>query len=87
MKRTRKSKPPFPAGLMGCAFRHWTRLTNSQLLDEAIAAKLNVTTFNATAGPKYPFVGRSKDVDDGYQCGSMAEKWVRKVRWPFCWEA
>ena len=43
--------------------------TNSQLLDEAIAAKLNVTTFNATAGPKYPFVGRSKDVDDGYQCG------------------
>jgi ribose transport system substrate-binding protein len=53
--------------------------TNSQLLDEAIAAKLNVTTFNATAGPKYPFVGRSKDLDDGYQCGKyVAEKMGKK---------
>ena len=49
--------------------------TNGQLLNEALKAKLNVLTFNATGGPKYPFVGRNKDVDDGYQCGKyVAEK-------------
>ena len=39
--------------------------TNAQMLDEAIKAGLNVLTFNATGGPKYPFVGRNKDVEDG----------------------
>jgi len=45
--------------------------TNAQMLDEAIAAHLNVLTFNATGGPKYPFVGRNKDVEDGYICGKF----------------
>jgi ribose transport system substrate-binding protein len=43
--------------------------TNAQMLDEALNAKLNLLTFNATGGPKYPFVGRNKVADDGYQCG------------------
>ena len=53
--------------------------TNSQMLDEALAAGLNVITFNASGGPKYPFVGRNKDVDDGYICGKYtAEKMGKK---------
>ena len=43
--------------------------TNAQMLDEALKAKLNVITFNAYAGPKYPFVGRHNDVEDGYDLG------------------
>jgi ABC-type sugar transport system ATPase subunit/ABC-type sugar transport system substrate-binding protein len=39
---------------------------NSQLLDKALEAKINVLTFNAFAGSKYPFVGRHDDVADGY---------------------
>ena len=34
--------------------------TNAQMLDEAIGAGLNVLTFNASGGPKYPFVGRNQ---------------------------
>jgi ribose transport system substrate-binding protein len=53
--------------------------TNSQMLDEALAAKLNVLTFNATAGPKYPFVGRAADVEDGYTLAKyLAEKMGKK---------
>lgn len=43
--------------------------TNAQMLDEALKAKINVLTFNAYAGPKYPFVGRHNDVADGYDLG------------------
>lgn len=43
--------------------------TNAQMLDEAKKAHLNLMTFNANCGSGYPFVGRNKDVDDGYQCG------------------
>ena len=33
---------------------------------EALQAKINVLTFNAFAGAKFPFVGRHDDVADGY---------------------
>jgi ribose transport system substrate-binding protein len=53
--------------------------TNAQMLDEALKAGLNVLTFNATAGPKYFFVGRNKDAEDGYICGKyVAEKMGKK---------
>ena len=53
--------------------------TNSQMLDEALGAGLNVITFNASGGPKYPFVGRNRDADDGYICGKYtAEKMGKK---------
>jgi ABC-type sugar transport system ATPase subunit/ABC-type sugar transport system substrate-binding protein len=39
---------------------------NGQLLDRAVQAKINVLTFNAFAGTKFPFVGRHDDVADGY---------------------
>jgi ribose transport system substrate-binding protein len=53
--------------------------TNAQMLDEAIGAGLNVLTFNASGGPKYPFVGRNRDADDGYICGKyVAEKLGKK---------
>ncbi len=48
---------------------------NSPLLDQALQAKLNVLTFNAFAGAKYPFVGRHDDVADGYELAKyLAEK-------------
>ena len=48
---------------------------NAQLLDKALAAKINVMTFNAFAGPKYPFVGRHDDLADGYDLTKfLAEK-------------
>jgi ABC-type sugar transport system ATPase subunit/ABC-type sugar transport system substrate-binding protein len=48
---------------------------NTQLLDKALAAKINVLTFNAFAGPKYPFVGRHDDLADGYDLAKfLAEK-------------
>ncbi len=43
--------------------------TNGQMLAEAVKANLHVMTFNAYAGPKYPFVGRHNDVEDGYDLG------------------
>jgi ribose transport system substrate-binding protein len=53
--------------------------TNAQVLDEAIKAGLNVLTFNATGGPKYPFVGRHDDVADGYDLAKyLAGKMGRK---------
>ena len=39
---------------------------NGQLLERALEAKINVLTFNAFAGIKFPFVGRHDDVADGY---------------------
>ena len=49
--------------------------SNSQLLDEALRAKIHVMTFNAFAGPKYPFVGRHDDAADGYDVAKyLAEK-------------
>jgi ABC-type sugar transport system ATPase subunit/ABC-type sugar transport system substrate-binding protein len=48
---------------------------NVRLLDQALEAKINVLTFNAFAGPKYPFVGRHDDVADGYDLAKyLAEK-------------
>lgn len=53
--------------------------TNAQMLDEALKAKLNVLTFNAYAGEKYPFVGRHNDVADGYDLGKfLYEKMGKK---------
>jgi ribose transport system substrate-binding protein len=52
--------------------------TNGQMLDEALKAGLNVLTFNATAGPKYPFVGRNKDVEDGYTLAKYVAEHVGK---------
>jgi len=52
--------------------------TNAQMLDEALKAGLNVLTFNATAGPKYPFVGRNKDVEDGYILAKYVAEHVGK---------
>jgi ribose transport system substrate-binding protein len=52
--------------------------TNAQMLDEAIKAGVNVLTFNATAGPKYPFVGRNKDVEDGYTLAKYVAEHVGK---------
>jgi ABC-type sugar transport system ATPase subunit/ABC-type sugar transport system substrate-binding protein len=49
---------------------------NSQLLDKALEAKINVLTFNAFAGSKYPFVGRHDDVADGYD---LAKYLVEKM--------
>jgi hypothetical protein len=49
---------------------------NSQLLDKALQAKISVLTFNAFAGPKYPFVGRHDDVADGYD---LAKYLVEKM--------
>ena len=49
--------------------------SNSQLLDKALRAKIPVMTFNAFAGPKYPFVGRHDDAADGYDVAKyLAEK-------------
>jgi ribose transport system substrate-binding protein len=62
--------------------------TNAQMLDEAIKAGLNVLTFNATGGPKYPFVGRNKDAEDGYICGKyVMEKMGKKGNVEFFWAA
>jgi ribose transport system substrate-binding protein len=48
---------------------------NAQLLNQALEAKINVLTFGAFAGPKYPFVGRHDDVADGYDLAKyLAEK-------------
>jgi ribose transport system substrate-binding protein len=52
--------------------------TNAQMLDEALKAGLNVLTFNATAGPKYPFVGRNKDVEDGYTLAKYVAQHIGK---------
>jgi ABC-type sugar transport system ATPase subunit/ABC-type sugar transport system substrate-binding protein len=48
---------------------------NTRLLDQALEAKINVLTFNAFAGSKYPFVGRHDDAADGYDLAKyLAEK-------------
>jgi ABC-type sugar transport system substrate-binding protein len=61
---------------------------NGQLLDQALEAKIKVLTFNAYAGPKYPFVGRHDDAADGYDLAKyLVEKMGGRVRWPFCREA
>ncbi|RJG41584.1 MULTISPECIES: substrate-binding domain-containing protein [unclassified Mesorhizobium] len=39
--------------------------TNISLIDEAIANKLNVITFDTACDPKYPFVGHRLDEQDG----------------------
>jgi ABC-type sugar transport system ATPase subunit/ABC-type sugar transport system substrate-binding protein len=50
-------------------------VTNSRMLDKALNANLNVLTFGAYAGPKYPFVGRRNDAQDGYDLAKyLAEK-------------
>jgi ribose transport system substrate-binding protein len=49
--------------------------TNTQLLGEAVKAKLNVITFDTFCKNTFPFVGHQLDEDDGYRVGKvLAEK-------------
>ena len=54
--------------------------TNSQLLDEAIAAKLNVLRSTQLLGPSILLSAGAKTLTMDTSVGSMAEKWVRKVK-------
>jgi len=49
--------------------------TNTQLLGEAVKAKLNLITFDTFCKDTFPFVGHRLDEDDGYRIGKvLAEK-------------
>ncbi|MEP2119315.1 MAG: substrate-binding domain-containing protein [Bauldia litoralis] len=49
--------------------------TNTQLLEEAVAAGLNVITFDTFCSDDYPFVGHKNDAQDGADLADlMAEK-------------
>lgn len=49
--------------------------TNTQLLDEAVKAGLNVITFDTFCDPKFHFVGHRNNDQDGYDLGKLlAEK-------------
>ena len=50
--------------------------TNDQVLDEAVGAGVNVSTFNSFCAERFPFVGQNDSYQDGYDLAEFLAKQI-----------